>query len=44
LKFYRIGFSELQFIKEQYGVTDMECMDFEISSNDEYIICAGKED
>lgn len=43
LKFYRISFNELQFIKESYGVTDMECLDFEISSNNKFIFLAGKE-
>lgn len=43
LKFYRITFSELIFIKDIYGVTDMECLDFEISSNNKYIVVAGKE-
>eukprot|EP00347_Sterkiella_histriomuscorum_P023802 403333335 len=43
LKFYRIGFNELQFMKESYGVTDMECLDFEISANNKYIFVAGRE-
>jgi hypothetical protein len=43
LKYYRITFSELIFIKDAYGVTDMECLDFEISSNNKYIFLAGKE-
>lgn len=43
MKFYRIGYSELQFIKDVYGVCDQECTDFEISSNNKYIFCTGKE-
>jgi WD40 repeat protein len=43
LKFYRITFNELLFNKEIYGVTDLECLDFEISPNNKYIACCGKE-
>lgn len=43
LKFYRVGLSELQYIKEAYGVTDMECLDFEISANNKFIFVAGRE-
>jgi len=47
LKFYRLGSSardqELQHIKDSYGITDMECVDFKISDNNRFIICAGKE-
>lgn len=47
LKFYRLGSSmrdtELTHIKDSYGVTDMECLDFQISSNNKFILCAGKE-
>ena len=47
LKFYRLGASardtELQHIKDCYGVTDMECLDFVISKNNRFIICTGKE-
>ncbi len=43
LKFYRIGFSELLFIKDSYGLTDMECLDFLITPNNKYIMACGKE-
>lgn len=47
LKFYRLGRSardqELQHVKDAYDVTDMECVDFQISANNKFIICAGKE-
>lgn len=43
LKFYRVTFSELLFNKEIYGVTDLECLDFEISPNCKFIACCGKE-
>ena len=43
MKFYRISFHELQFIKEIYGVTDQECLDFSISPNNKFIACCGKE-
>ena len=47
LKFYRLGSSmrdtELTHIKDSYGVTDMECLDFQISRNNKFILCAGKE-
>ena len=47
LKFYRLGSSmrdtELTHIKDSYGVTDMECLDFQISTNNRFIICAGRE-
>lgn len=43
VKFYRIGFNELQFLKDAYGVTDLECKDFEISPNNKYLLFAGKE-
>jgi WD40 repeat protein len=47
LKFYRLVSSnkdnELSHIKDSYGVTDMECVDFEISDNNRFILCAGKE-
>lgn len=43
LKFYRITYSELLFNKEIYGVTDLECTDFEISPNNKFIACSGKE-
>ena len=47
LKFYRLGSSardtELEHIKDSYGITDMECVDFQISDNNRFIICAGKE-
>jgi WD40 repeat protein len=47
LKFYRLGSSmrdtELIHIKDSYGVTDMECLDFQISANNKFIVCAGRE-
>jgi len=47
LKFYRLGLTandtELLHVKDAYGVTDMECVDFQISANNRFIICAGKE-
>ena len=43
LKFYRITTGDLCFIKEAYGVTDMECLDFDISDNNKFIFVAGKE-
>jgi WD40 repeat protein len=43
LKFYRITFKELLFVKESFGVTDIECVDFEISPNNKFIVCCGKE-
>jgi len=47
LKFYRLGQSardtELMHVKDIYGVTDMECLDFQISSNCKFIVCSGKE-
>lgn len=43
LKFYRLQTSSLQFIKEAYGVTDMECLDFSISPNNKFIAVCGKE-
>jgi hypothetical protein len=30
-------------IKDAYGVTDMECTDFEITHNCKYVVVAGKE-
>lgn len=33
----------MHFIKEAYGVTDMECLDFEISDNNKFIFVAGRE-
>lgn len=46
LKFYRISSSfasELQFSKDIYGVTDLECTDFAISPNCKYIAVSGRE-
>jgi len=46
LKVYRLGGardSELLHVKDSYGITDMECVDFEVSSNNKFIVCAGKE-
>jgi WD40 repeat protein len=46
LKFYRISSSfasELQFNKDIYGVTDLECTDFAISPNCKYIAVSGRE-
>jgi len=46
LKFYRISStfaSELQFNKDIYGVTDLECVDFAISPNCKYIAVCGRE-
>jgi WD40 repeat protein len=43
MKFYRINLSELLFNKEIYGLTDLECLDFEISPNNKFIACCGKE-
>lgn len=47
LKFYRLGSSardtELLHIKDSYGITDLECVDFQISQNNRFIVCAGKE-
>lgn len=43
LKFYRFNFSEIVFNKEIYGVTDLECQDFEISPNNKFIACCGRE-
>jgi WD40 repeat protein len=46
IKFYRITSSfanELQFNKEIYGVTDLECLDFAISPNCKYLAVCGKE-
>ena len=31
LKFYRVSFNELKLVKEIYGVTDNQCLDFEIT-------------
>jgi len=33
----------LSHVKDYYGITDLECVDFTISSNNKFIICAGKE-
>lgn len=30
-------------MKEAYGITDMECLDFEISANNKFIFVAGRE-
>jgi len=47
LKFYRLGQSardeELLHVKDSYDITDMECVDFQITTNNRFIICAGKE-
>lgn len=47
LKFYRLGSSardtELLHVKDAYGVTDRECVDFQISSNNRFIVLTGKE-
>jgi WD40 repeat protein len=43
MKFYRINLSELLFNKDIYGLTDLECLDFEISPNNKFIACCGKE-
>ena len=46
LKFYRISSSfagELQFNKDIYGITDLECLDFTISPNCKYIAVCGRE-
>jgi WD40 repeat protein len=47
LKFYRVGISardtELMHIKDSYGVTDLECVDFNISENNRFILCVGRE-
>ena len=47
LKFFRLGLTardtELLHVKDSYGVTDMECVDFQISDNNRFILCAGKE-
>lgn len=47
LKFYRIPQSSNEtspiHIKDSYGVTDNECMNFQISANNRYILCTGKE-
>ena len=47
LKFYRLPqdphTKELVHIKDSYDITEMECLDFEISSNNKFIVCSGKE-
>ena len=47
LKFYRLGQSardeELLHVKDSYDITDMECVDFQITANNRFILCAGKE-
>lgn len=30
-------------MKQAYGVTDLECLDFEISANNKFIFIAGRE-
>lgn len=30
-------------VKDCYGITDLECVDFHISDNNRFIVCAGKE-
>ena len=34
---------ELETVREQFGLTDQECVDFTISSNGKFILAAGKE-
>lgn len=47
LKFYRLGSSardtELMHIKDTYGITDLECLDFHISSNNKFIVCTSRQ-
>lgn len=47
LKFFRFPVNpretELVHVKDSYGITDLECVDFQISENNRFIICAGKE-
>jgi WD40 repeat protein len=43
LKFYRLSYSELVFIKEIYGVTDLEALDFSISPNCKFLAVCGRE-
>jgi WD40 repeat protein len=33
----------MSHVKDYYGVTDLECVDFTVSSNNKFIVCAGKE-
>jgi len=42
LLFYRLG-KDLTFIKDAYGVNDLECLDFEISANNQFILTVGKD-
>lgn len=45
LKYLRINpnLAEVETVREQYGVTDLEPTDFVISPNNKFIICAGKD-
>ena len=43
LKFYRVNASGLTFMKDTYGITDLETYDFEVSPNNQYIAVAGKD-
>lgn len=45
LKYLRINplLSEIETVREQYGVTDLEPTDFVVSPNNKFIMCAGKD-
>lgn len=45
LKYLRINAqsAEVETVREQYGVTDLETTDFVISPNNKFIICTGKD-
>jgi len=45
LKYLRINplLAEVETVREQYGVTDLEPTDFTVSPNNKFIICSGKD-
>ena len=45
LKYLRVNplLPEIESVRDQFGVTDQECTDFLVSSNNKYIIAAGKD-
>lgn len=43
LKVYRIDTAEIQHSTDFHGLTEMNCTDFEISANNQVLICVGQE-
>jgi hypothetical protein len=45
LKYMRYNplMAEVESVRDQFGITDQECTDFAVSSNNKFVIASGKD-